>query len=311
MPLFFLLAAHANRKSCSPEAHLPDCASDPSSPYTLAATIHHESTEMKRLDGTVAIVTGGAGGLGAATTARFVSEGARVVVADIDEAHAKEVAGRHGENAFPFTFDAADNESVRALIDGVAARFGRIDILDNNHAQLNEAAVTQDTTIVDTPFEVWDDLMKVNAGSYFAACKFTIPHMLANGGGAIINTATGCALAGDVRRTGYGASKAAVVALTKYVATQYGKKGIRCNTIAPGLMLTETLKRASPELLSLMGRHVLSPRLGEPEDIAALAAFFASDDSSYINGQLICCDGGLLAHLPQMAEIEDLEARGG
>ena len=259
----------------------------------------------------MAIITGGAGGIGAATTARFVSEGAHVVVADIDGTRAKEVAGRHGENASAFAFDAADNESVRAMMVGVAARFRRIDILDNNHAQLNEAALTQDTTIVDTPFEVWNDLMAVNAGSYFATCKFTIPHMLANGGGAIINTATGCALSGDVRRTAYGASKAAVVALTQYVATQYGKKGIRCNTIAPGLMLTETLKRASPELLSVMGRHVLSPRLGEPDDIAALAAFLASDDSSYINGELICCDGGLLAHLPQMAEMEDLEARGG
>ena len=261
---------------------------------------------MKRLDGRVAIVTGGAGGLGAATTARFVSEGGRVVVADIDEARAKEVAGRHGENAVAVAFDAADNESVRTMIDGVAARFGRIDILHNNHALLTEVAVTQDTTVVDTPFEVWNELMSVNAGSYFAACKFAIPHMLAKGGGSIINTATGCALSGDVRRTGYGASKAAVVALTKYVATQYGKKGIRCNTIAPGLILTDTLKRASPELLSLMSRHILTPRLGEPEDIAALAAFLASDESGYINGELIACDGGLLAHLPQMAEIEDL-----
>lgn len=258
----------------------------------------------------MAIITGGAGGLGAATTARFVSEGALVVVADIDEARAKEVAGRHGESAFAVAFDAAENESVRAMIDGVAARFGRIDILDNNHAQLNEVATTQDTTIVDTPFEVWNDLMAVNAGSYFAGCKFVIPHMLAQGGGAIINTATGCAISGDVTRTSYGASKAAVVALTKYVATQYGKKGIRCNTIAPGLILTETLKRASPELLSLMGRHILGPRLGEPKDIAALAAFLASEDSAYINGELICCDGGLFAHLPQMAEIEDLMAAG-
>nr|WP_231708399.1 SDR family oxidoreductase [Sphingomonas populi] len=261
---------------------------------------------MKRLEGKVAIVTGGAGGIGAAATARFVSEGAHVVVADIDEARAKEVADRHGDKAFACAFDAADNESVRALMDGTAARFGRIDVLYNNLAQLSEVAVTQDTTVVDTPFEVWNDLMAINAGSYFAACKFAIPHMLANGGGAIINTATGCALAGDVRRTSYGASKAAVVALTKYVATQYGKQGIRCNTIAPGLILTETLKRASPELLNLMSRHILTPRLGQPEDIAALAAFLASDESGYINGELIACDGGLLAHLPQTAEIEDL-----
>ena len=260
---------------------------------------------MTRLEGRVAIVTGGAGGIGAATTARFVSEGALVVVADIDEARAKEVASRHGDKAIAIAFDAADNEAVRAMIDGVAARFGQIDVLHNNLALLTEVAVTQDTTVVDTPFEVWNDLMAVNAGSYFAACKFAIPHMLAKGRGAIINTATGCALAGDERRIAYGASKAAVVALTKYVATQYGRKGIRCNTIAPGLILTETLKRASPELLNIMSRHILTPRLGEPEDIAALAAFLASDEAGYINGELICCDGGLLAHLPQLADIED------
>ncbi len=261
---------------------------------------------MKRLEGRVAIVTGGAGGLGAATTARFVSEGARVVVADIDEARANEVAAEHGDKAFAFAFDAADNESVRTMIDGVARRFDKIDILYNNLALLTEVAMTQDTTVVDTPFDVWNDLMAVNAGSYFAACKFAIPHMLARGGGVIINTASGAALAGEAVRTTYGVSKAAVVALTKYVATQYGKKGVRCNTIAPGLILTDTLKRNAPELVGIMGRHILTPSLGEPEDIAALAAFLASDESRYITGQLVCCDGGLLAHHPHVAEIEDL-----
>lgn len=261
---------------------------------------------MKRLEGRVAIVTGGAGGLGAAATARFVSEGAHVVVADIDEARANEVAAEHGDKAFAFAFDAADSESVRTMIDGVASRFEKIDILYNNLALLSEAAMTQDTNVVDTPLDVWNDLMAVNAGSYFAACKFAIPHMLARGGGVIINTASGAALAGEAVRTTYGVSKAAVVALTKYVATQYGKKGVRCNTIAPGLILTDTLKRNAPELVGIMSRHILTPSLGEPEDIAALAAFLASDDSRYINGQLICCDGGLLAHHPHVAEIEDL-----
>lgn len=260
---------------------------------------------MKRLKEKLAIITGGAGGIGAATAARFVSEGAFVVIADKDEMRAKDIAARHRNKAVAFPFDAADNESTQAMIDGVVTRFGRIDILYNNLALLSEAILAQDTTVVETPLEVWNDLMTVNAGSYFAACKFSIPHMLTNGGGVIINTATGCALAGDVKRTGYGASKAAVVALTKYVATQYGKKGIRCNTISPGLILTDTLKRASPELLTLMSRHILTPMLGEPEDIAALAAFLASDDSRYINGELISCDGGLLTHLPQIAEVED------
>ena len=147
---------------------------------------------MKRLEGRVAIVTGGAGGLGAATTARFVSEGARVVVADIDEARANQVAAEHGDKAFAFAFDAADSESVRTMIDRVASRFEKIDILYNNLALLTGVAMTQDTNVVDTPFDVWNDLMAVNAGSYFAACKFAIPHMLARGGGVIINRRRRC-----------------------------------------------------------------------------------------------------------------------
>jgi NAD(P)-dependent dehydrogenase (short-subunit alcohol dehydrogenase family) len=258
----------------------------------------------RRLENKVAIITGGAGGLGSATAERFVAEGAKVVIADIHAEGAKTVAARFGDSAMPFVLDAADTDSVRAMVEATVDHFGRLDILDNNAALITEATTTLDTTATDVPFEIWDDIMAVNVRSYLAGCKFAIPHMLKQGGGAIINIASGSGIAGDITRITYGTSKAAVIALTKYVATQYGKQGIRCNAIAPGLILTEATNRASPELVQLMLKHVCTPRFGEPEDIAALAAFLASDEAGYITGQTISCDGGHLIHLPQTAEID-------
>lgn len=262
---------------------------------------------MKRLEGRVAIVTGGAGGIGSATVARLIAEGASVVVADINEAGARDVAAQHPGKAIAIGFDATDNDAVRGMIEDTVRHFGRLDILDNNHFLGSVSATTLDTTVVDTPFEVWNDIFAVNATSFFATCKFAVPHMLAGGGGAIVNIATGSALTGEGVRIAYGSSKAAVVTLTKYIATQYGKRGIRCNTIAPGVILTETVQRAAPDVVALMSRHVLTPRLGKPEDIAALVAFLASDESGFINGQVISCDGGLLVHVPHVAEIEDMQ----
>lgn len=263
---------------------------------------------MQRLEGKVAIVTGGAGGLGSATVARFIAEGAKVVVADIDGVGANTVADECGSNAAAIQFDAVDKDSIKKMVDGTVERFGRLDILVNNHAFFPKNMTDTDTNVLDTPFETWDATMAVNVGSFFASCKFGIPHMLAAGGGSIVNIASGSALLGDVTRLSYGVSKAAVVSLTKNVATQYGKKGIRCNSIAPGLILTETLKRTAPELLDMMLRHILTPRLGVPSDIAALAAFLASEEAGYINGQVISCDGGHQAHHPQTAEVEDFMA---
>lgn len=263
---------------------------------------------MIRLDGKVAIVTGGAGGLGSSIVARFVAQGARVLVADIDGARATAVSEEHGTSAAAFAFDAADNNSIKAMIDGAVDRFGGLDILVNNHAFLHQSDLDLDTTVLDTPSDTWDTAMAVNARSFFIGCKFAIPHMRNSGGGAIVNVASGAGLLGDLTRLAYSVSKAAVISLTKNVATQYGKEGIRCNSIAPGLIMTETLQRNAPELVRMFHRHILTPRLGKPEDISALAAFLVSEESGYINGQVISCDGGLHAHHPQTAEVEDYVA---
>jgi NAD(P)-dependent dehydrogenase (short-subunit alcohol dehydrogenase family) len=265
---------------------------------------------MNRLSGKVAIVTGGAGGIGSATVERFVQEGARVVVADIELDKAKEVAARCGEGAVAVHLDAADERSVQTVVDDTARRFGRIDILHNNHAWIL-GLVRGDETVVDTEFEVWDKAMSINLRSYFAGCKYVVPHMIRGGGGSIINMASDSGIVANFDHIAYNTSKAGVMALTTNVATQHGMDGVRCNAISPGLIVTPYVKKAAPELVALVARHNLVRHTGEPSDIAALAAFLASEDSRFITGQIICCDGGLLAHLPQNADHLDYIRRGG
>jgi NAD(P)-dependent dehydrogenase (short-subunit alcohol dehydrogenase family) len=146
--------------------------------------------------------------------------------------------------------------------------------------------------------------MAVNARGAMLACKHAIPRMIAAGGGSIINTASNQGLAGDLSQTAYGAAKGAVVTLTMSVATAFGKQGVRCNCISPGAIRTPSLLSACPpEFLEEIARHNLLPRIGEPEDIANLALFLASDESSFITGLTIRCDGGQLAHLPMFAYL--------
>ncbi len=258
---------------------------------------------MKRLEGRVALITGGAGGIGSATGQRMAEEGARVVLADIDEARAREAAERIGGAASTVVLDAGDAASIEAAVRTVVERHDRIDILHNNAAITTPEIIRHDTTAPDIPLETWDAVMQVNLTGYMLACKFAIPHMLAQGSGAIVNTASGSGLVGDLSRIAYGTSKAGIIALTRYVATQHGKQGIRCNAIAPGLILTDATRASVPELVATIERHVLTPRLGRPEDVAALAAFLASDEAGFINGETIRCNGGSLEHQPHYADL--------
>jgi NAD(P)-dependent dehydrogenase (short-subunit alcohol dehydrogenase family) len=264
----------------------------------------------RRLEGKVAIVTGGGGGIGSATSERLVDEGARVLVADILDEKAQAVADRLGDAASAFQFDAANPESVRAMVEEAVARFGRLDILHNNAAAIGPDVMPHDTDATDIDFEVWDHVLAVNLRGYLAGCKYAIPHMVRGGGGAIVQMSSGGGLAGSDDLIAYGVSKAAIISLTQYVATRYGKQGIRCNAIAPGLILTETARRNVPELVTLLLKHTLTPHLGEPQDIAALTCFLASDDARYVTGQVICCDGGLLAHQPHLGDVREQQGDG-
>lgn len=261
---------------------------------------------VRGLNGKIAVVTGGAGRIGRAVVARLVAEGVRTVVADINLPDAQAVAALHGDIAHAIAFDAADPESVRAMIDGAVEKFGGLDILHNNAAFVNLGELGVDTTAVETPLDLWDVTMNVNVRSYFVACAQAIPHMVARGGGAIVNTSSGSGHRGDDVRIAYGTSKGAVSALTLYVAAQHGKQGVRCNAIAPGLIADDRLRAMAPKLVALNERHNLVSRVGAPDDIASLVAFLASDESGYITGQVITIDGGQSSHNPQMVEAMEM-----
>jgi NAD(P)-dependent dehydrogenase (short-subunit alcohol dehydrogenase family) len=226
------------------------------------------------------------------------------VVADKDLDGARQVVGALASRSSAIWYDAVDPTSVEALVADVVGEYGRVDILHNNVG----IAFDDDTTIVQTDLEVWDRTFALNVRGYVACCKEVVPVMVEGGGGSIINTASMAAFAGGIYHSAYGASKAAIVSLTKFVATQYGSDGVRCNAIAPGPIVTPGLgaSTGSDELLPIARRQLLTGRVGRPEDVATLALFLASDESAFITGQTIECDGGLLVHQPFVADLRDI-----
>jgi NAD(P)-dependent dehydrogenase (short-subunit alcohol dehydrogenase family) len=259
---------------------------------------------MGRLDGKIAIITGAASGIGRATARRVAAEGARTVVADLDAAGAQEVAGKitaAGGLGTAVQMDLGDTLSVRAMVDAAVAAYGGLDILHNNAAATRLAA-TQDGPVSAADPDVWDETMRINLRGTMVAIQAAVPHMIARGGGSVINTASGSGLTGDLRNPAYGASKAALINLSRYVATEFGKQGVRCNAISPGFIVISE-KPGREGVAATMLRHALTPRLGRPEDVAAMVVFLASDESAFITGQNICVDGGMLAHQPYVADF--------
>lgn len=256
---------------------------------------------MSRLAGKVAIVTGGAGGIGAATARELAREGAAVALVDIDETKANEVADeirRSGAQAIALGGDLADEDAAHSAVAATAKEFGRIDILHNNAALTASSFLSRDTTISEMPLDVWQRSMEVNLGSQLLMCKYAVPEMRSSGGGSIINMSSGAALSGDRTRLAYGVSKAGVHALTMYVATSEGKQGVRANTVVPGLILTGAVRaHLSEDILDGLGRATLTPYVGQPQDVAELVVFLASEQSRYITGQMISIDGGMSAHV--------------
>ena len=157
--------------------------------------------------------------------------------------------------------------------------------------------------MVDLDLDTWDRTFAICLKSVVMGCKFGIPLMLESGGGSIINTASLSGVGGDMTNTAYGVAKTGVMSLTKYVATQFGDKNIRCNAIAPGVIMTPAVEKFMPQpMIDAFQKHTLTPRLGKPEDIGEMVAFLASDAAGYITGQTIQIDGGLVTHLPNSAE---------
>jgi NAD(P)-dependent dehydrogenase (short-subunit alcohol dehydrogenase family) len=270
---------------------------------------------MNRVKDKVAIVTGAGSGIGAACAAALAAEGAKVVFADINLESAQRqaaVSRAAGQDADGAAVDIGDEASIRHLIDFVIERYGALDILHNNAADTRLSS-TRDAPVEQMDVAVWDDLMRINLRGTMLACKYAIPHLRARGGGSIINTASGAGHAGMLSHTAYGVSKAGIIMLTKYVATQHGKEGIRCNAISPGLILSPATQGnyAASGVGEMMLRHHLTPRLGKPEDIANAVLYLASDESTFVTGEILAVDGGALAHQPFYADSAKMSvARG-
>lgn len=255
------------------------------------------------LNGRVAIITGAAGGIGAATARLLVARGAQVALADLAEDRAAALAGELGDNvALSLLLDLADPASVERMVDATVAHFGRLDILHNNAAFLDPDMAALDSDVEAMDLAVWDKTFAVNLRGTMLACRTALPHLAATGNGAIVNTVSNLALQGHVIQAAYSASKAALIQLTRSIAASHGRRGVRCNAVAPGMTMTPALREAfPPHVRRLVEDETLRPQLGDPEDIAEAVAFLASDAARNITGQCLVSDGGLSSHVPGIA----------
>ena len=239
-------------------------------------------------------MAGGAGGIGTATCLRLAAEGCKVVVGDISDEAADVVAAitAVGGEAAACTVDISDEDSVAALVATALTKYGRIDLFHANAADLS--IVMSDTNALDIDLDIWDRTLTVNLRGFLLCTRHVIPHFLEQGGGAIVYTSSAASFVGEPERPAYAAAKSGVNALMRHVASKYGKKHIRANAIAPGLIVSDRMREVMPPALlegTLKGTR--SWRLGHPNDIAAMVAFLLSDDGEWINGQVISVDGGV------------------
>ena len=250
---------------------------------------------LRGLTGKVAVVAGGATGIGAATAVRLGAEGARVIVGDVAfeaaERTAAAITAADG-SATAVAFDLADADSVAALITAAIATYGGVDALFTVGADMS--AIRGDSDVVDIDLALWDRVMTVNLRGYVAAMKYAIPQLLDRGGGAIVNMSSAAAFQGEPARPAYATAKAGIGALTRHVAARWGKEGIRCNAVAPGFTATEAIRSAPqwPELEASALKRIRGPRVGDTDDVASLVAFLLSAEGEWINGQVINIDGG-------------------
>ncbi|MEG2339068.1 MAG: SDR family NAD(P)-dependent oxidoreductase [Clostridium sp.] len=259
---------------------------------------------MKKLENKVALVTSSTKGIGLASAEILADNGALVYIAARSEELAKEVIkgieDKGGKAKFVH-FDAMDDASMEAMVDTVVENEGKIDILVNNYGGTD---VRVDKDLVNGDTTAFFEILNRNVKSVYLTSKRAIPHMIKNGGGSIVNISSIGGVVPDLSRIAYTTSKAAVNSLTKNVALQYGKVGVRCNAVLPGLIGTKAaLEHMTEEFRTSFLRHVPLNRIGQPDDIAKAVLFYASDDSSFITGQIQEVSGGFALGTPQYADF--------
>jgi NAD(P)-dependent dehydrogenase (short-subunit alcohol dehydrogenase family) len=246
---------------------------------------------VQRFEGRVAVVTGGGSGIGLASARRLASEGARVVIADVDDTTGKAAADEiNGEFV---SADVTIESDVEALFQGAVDRFGRLDVAFNNAG----ISPPEDDSILTTGIEAWHRVQQVNLTSVYLCCRYAIPHMRRAGKGSIINTASFVAVMGAATsQISYTASKGGVLAMSRELGVQFARQGIRVNALCPGPVNTPLLQELfakDPERAARRLVHVPVGRFAEPEEIAAAVAFLASDDASFITASQFLVDGGI------------------
>jgi NAD(P)-dependent dehydrogenase (short-subunit alcohol dehydrogenase family) len=247
-----------------------------------------------RLENKVALITGGASGMGRVASDLFAREGAKVVLTDVNDDAGNEAAAAIGDAAVYVHADVSKEEDARAMIETAVGRFGRLDVLYNNAGIMPG----DDGSVHLTEKRVWDLVLDVNVKGVAFGCKHGIPAMLENGGGSVINVASFVAWMGAATsQTAYTASKGAVLSMTREIAVEYARKGIRCNALCPGPIETPLLMQLLSDEEKRRRRFVHIPmgRLGQAEEIARAALFLASDDSSFMTGASLIVDGGVTA----------------
>lgn len=255
---------------------------------------------MDRLQGKVAIVTGAASGIGEAIALCFAREGARVIVSDVQDARGEAVAARCNEEgeALYLHCDVSREDEVRALVNAAVERFGRLDVLVNN-AGFRASGVLHETTA-----DLWDRMMAIDLKGVYLCSYYALPHLLRGGGGSIIMLSSVSGIAGDYGMAAYNAAKGAVTNLTRNMALDYAKDGVRVNAICPGAIFTPLIEQAWSEIGAEAAERAFNGvyppgRIGRPEEVANVALFLASDESSFVSGANIPVDGGITAHTGQ------------
>jgi 3-oxoacyl-[acyl-carrier protein] reductase len=245
---------------------------------------------MKKLENKIAIITGGADGIGKATAIRFALEGAIAVIWDLNEEKGirltEEIRSDGGEADF-YKVNTADYQQVENAAAAVVEKYGQVDILINN------AGITRDASLKKMTVEQWHQVIDVNLNGVFYCTKAVSPYMMDKGYGRIISTSSVVALYGNFGQTNYVATKAGVIGMTKTWARELGRKGITVNAIAPGFISTEMVALMPENVLASMREKVPLGRLGKPEEIASAFVFLASDEAAYINGAVLSVDGGI------------------